>query len=289
MWITFSFITALLETSKDVIGKKSSLKINEYVSAFALQLFAALVLLPFVIINGVPELKMSYFQGLLVVPIAIPLWSILYMKALKLSPLYICIPMLAFNPVFASLLSIFFDHRWPTSLGWSGIVLITAGLYLLRLSKVTLKKGVLYPILNIINEPGAIAMLGVTLIWSFGAHINKLLITGSSPLFFAFTVTSVGTIVLFFIAIKKVNFSFADFKYNFLSLGSLGILNGLAELTRGYSLQFGYTPYVVAITRTSILTSSLAGKLFFGDRFSKINLLGIILMFSGILLLVFFP
>lgn len=68
---------------------------------------------------------------------------------------------------------------------------------------------VLYPFLNIKNEPGAVGMLGVALIWSIGTHINKIVVDASSPLFFAFSICFVGAVILFIIARIKIKLSFA--------------------------------------------------------------------------------
>lgn len=286
MWILLSFLIAILESAKDLLGKSTSNKINPYVSAFCLQFFAVLTLLPIILITGIPKIQPVFWIASVFSLFSIPAWSLLYMRGVTLSPLYLSIPMMAFNPVFTTLLSIFFDHRFPDALGWMGIIFICVGLYLLRLKKEVTKKGVLYPILNIRNEPGAISMLGVALIWSLGVHVAKIQTLASSPLFFAFTVTVCGTVVLFFLAKIKAGMNFQMVKNYLLQLGLLGFLNGFAELVRGMALQIGYTPYVVAIARSNIIASSLGGKIFFKEKFSRINIAGLILMFAGIILII---
>lgn len=286
MWIVYSFLTAFIETGKDVLSKKSTKITNEYVSSFALQFFAALVLLPIVLFQGIPHIKPEYWLAMVFIAMGIPAWSLLYMKAVKISPLSVSIPMLAFNPIFTALFSIFFDKRWPSFYGWLGIILICLGLYFLRLKSETIKKGILYPILNIKNEPGALAMLGVAMIWSIGTHINKIVVDASSPLFFAFSATFVGAVILFVIAKLKGKFSVSTIRENFFQLGPIGVLNGFSELALGLALGVGYTPYVISIKRSSILWTSLAGKFLFKDTISKINFFGLALMFLGIIFII---
>lgn len=286
MWIIFSFLIAILESSKDLIGRSTSQKIDPFVSAFALQFFAVIVLLPIILITGIPQIKPVFWLASIFTLFSIPLWSILYMKALTLSPLYISVPMLAFNPILNAMLSVFFDHRFPNTAGWMGIIFITIGLYLIRLKKETIQKGLLYPIINIKNEPGAIAMLGVAFIWSVGTHVAKIITNASSPLMFAFSVTLLGSISLFIIGKIKVGLSFKMVKDNIFKLGPLGLLNGAAEFTRGLALQIGYTPYVVAIARSNIVSSSLMGSILYKDKLSKINILGLLLVFLGIVLII---
>lgn len=286
MWILYSFVIAALESSKDLIGRSTADKVNPYVSAFTLQLFAVFILLPVVLYTGIPVIKPAFWWASIFTLFSIPAWSILYMKALTLSPLYISVPMLAFNPILNALMSIFFDKTYPSLNGWLGIILICSGLYLIRLKRETLSKGVFYPILRIKDEPGAIAMLGVAFIWSIGTHVAKIITLASSPLFFALSVTILGSVSLFIIARIKAGLNFNMVKENLIKLCSLGFLNGAAELFRGMALQTGYTPYVVAIARSNILSSSLIGNFIYKDKLSLINITGLILVFVGIILVI---
>ncbi len=172
MWPLFAFTTAFLETAKDVVGKQGAQKTNEYMTAFAMQFFEAILLSGVLLFVGIPIIQPMFWVVLLGFCITIPSASILYMRAIKLSPLSISIPMLAFNPIITAFLAVFFDHRFPSPLGWAGIGLVCIGLYCLRLTKDVIKKGLWYPLLRILDEPGAVAMLGVSLIWAVGAHLS---------------------------------------------------------------------------------------------------------------------
>lgn len=287
MWIILSFLSAFSSTAKFIIGKVSTNNSNDLVAAFSMQFFAAIVLLPFVISAGIPKLTSSYWLSLLGLIVTIPAWSLLYIKALKLSPLSVSVPMLAFNPVFTAFLAIFFDKRLPDFFGWLGIIFIGLGLYLSRVDERFFKEGPLYPFKKIGKEKGALAMLGVGFIWSIGAYFSKINSLGSSPLFFAFSSTLIGSIILFIFSRKKNVLHFNDLKNNFSNLALLGVANGAGELSFGAALSYGFTPYVVSIVRTSILWSSLAGWLFFKEKFTRVKAIGLILMFLGVLLIIF--
>ena len=96
MWAIYAVLSALSSSAKFVIGKMSATKTDEYVSAFALQFFASLVLLPFVIAAGIPRIAYLFWPSLLGLVVTTTSWSILYQRALKLSPLSVSVPMLAF-------------------------------------------------------------------------------------------------------------------------------------------------------------------------------------------------
>ncbi len=282
MWYIYAFITALLETSKDVVSRKSAQRTNEYISAFGLQFFACLTLLPFVVFTGIPKLSIGYWYGVGFAAISLPAWSILYMRALKLSPLSVTVPMLAFNPVFTALLAIFFEHRWPSVVGWLGIIIVAFGMYLMRLKRSELSKGIFHPIISIASEPGAIAMLGVAFIWSIGTYVNKIIIAGSSPLFFAFSITAVGSVVLYIVAKRMHGVTVRELSLHVRSMGPGGILNGLSEFAFGAALSLGFAPYVVSIKRMNVMLSAVVGHLAYKERISAVQLLGIMCMFGGL-------
>ncbi|MBT4358892.1 MAG: EamA family transporter, partial [Candidatus Pacebacteria bacterium] len=51
-------------------------------------------------------------------------------------------------------------------------------------------------------------------------------------------------------------------------------------------LSQGFTPYVISIKRVNIVFSSIAGKIFFKEKLSKNKILGIVLMFVGLVLII---
>lgn len=288
MWYFYSILTALFETGKDVVSKKSSKDADTYISAFVFQMFASLSLLPFVLFSGVPALGIGYYWGLVAVAVILPSWSLLYMYAIRHSPLSVTVPMLAFNPVLTAVLSIWFDHRFPSAIGWMGISIICFGLYLLRLEKATLHKGLLYPITRLKDEKGALAMLGVAILWSIGSHFNKIIVNNSSPIFTAFTITGVGSIILFCIALFKTRVTRSLVLDHAKRFWTVGIFHGLSELSLMQGLMLGYTPYVISVKRLSMLFSTIMGKVLFHESISKSKALAIGLMFIGVLLLINF-
>ncbi len=290
MWIFFSFLAAALETVRDVLGKKSSQKTDEYITAFGIQFFGMLLLIPIILIVGIPEVKPLFWRALVGAAITIPLGNILYMRAVKLSPISSVVPMLAFNPFFTAILAFFFEGRLPGLLGWIGLVVVGVGLYSLRLSQDVLQQGWLAPFSKIKDEPGMMAMLGVALVWSVGANIGKILVSNSSPLFSTFVGLAVGSITLFVILALKVKFKLKPtiglVKDNLLDLGVLGVGASLSNLAMNMALSQGFTPYVIAIKRTNMVFSSIASKIFFKEKLTKNKILGILLMFSGLVLII---
>jgi len=285
MWVIYAFISAFSETGKDVLGKSSATKTNVLVTAFSVQFFGLLFLMPLLILTGIPLIKPNFWIGLLLAIFTIPTSQILYFRAVKLSPLSISVPVLSINPIFTALLSWFFDKRLPDGLGWLGIIIICIGLYLSRLEKDVLRQGIWSPLRSIFQDPGSLSMLGVAFIWSLGAHISKMTVVASSPIFAAVSFFILGSILLTLIGVFTRQFSLQLIQSQIGKLSLLGFFSGVSELAMNCAMAIGFTPYVISIKRSNIVWSSLLGKLLYQEKLSFIKLIGIMLMFSGIVLL----
>jgi|SRR3989344_8123916 len=286
MWVVFALLTSLSESVKDVLGKSSTTKTNVIITAFSVQFFGLLLLIPLVLLTGIPELKPSYWVAVLVGVFFIPAANILYMRAIKLAPLSVSVPMLSFNPIFTAFFSLIFDKRLPEAFGWLGIVCVCTGLYLSRLESNTTGRGLLYPILSVIHEPGPLSMLGVAFIWSIGAHVSKMVTTGSSPVFGAMSYGIVGSGTLAILGIASGKFDVKMIRTHIKQLSILGLFNGVSEIAMNSALAIGFTPYVISIKRTNILWSSLLGRFLYKDRFNSYKLFGLLLMFLGVVLII---
>lgn len=285
MWPLFALFSSLCETTKDVIGKRGSERTNEYVTAFSTQFFGSILLLFIVLVVGIPTIRPTFWWALFGFCFTYPSATILYMRAIKLSPLSVSVPMLAFSPIITALLAIIFDRRFPTPTGWIGVVLVCVGLYCARLDRTVLQKGILSPLLRLRQEPGTLAMLGVTIIWSFGVHISALGVRSSSPIFSAWAGGVVGSAILFVIAKWKGKMTTSMVRSHAKYLVSLGVLEGISNVAMNTALTTGLTSYVISIKRSNILWSSLMGKLIYGEAVGKIKIVGLITMLAGIVLI----
>lgn len=285
MWAIYAFISAFSETGKDVLGKSSATKTNVLLTAFSVQFFGLLLLVPLLILTGIPHIKPNFWLGLFLAAFTIPSSQILYFQAIKLSPLSISVPILAFNPIFTALLSWFFDKRLPDTLGWLGIIFICSGLYLSRLDKEALRKEIWSPLRSIFQDPGSLSMLGVAFIWSLGAHVSKMTVVASSPVMAAVSFGTLGSILLFIIGKTSGRFNIKLIFSRLKQFTLLGILNGLSDFAMNSAMAVGFTPYVISIKRSNIIWSSIFGKILYQEPLPKIKITGIVLMFLGIIFL----
>lgn len=111
----------------------------------------------------------------------------LYLRAVKLSPLSLTAPFLAFTPFFMVLTGLVILGEHISLWGGFGMALIVAGSYLLNFSHPS--HGLLHPWRALAREQGSRLMLLVALLFAFASVIGKKAILLSSPLFFGYAFT----------------------------------------------------------------------------------------------------
>jgi drug/metabolite transporter (DMT)-like permease len=186
LWFTLSIFTALSIAVRDVsiktYGQLSPLEIA------AIELFWSLPLLLLGCLwVPVPALDQTFWWAfLLSIPINI-LAYIIYLYSIKISPLSLTVPFLAFTPAFMILTGFFVLNEKINIWGGLGIGFIVLGSYILNFNKI--QYGLLKPLAALLHEKGSWMMLIVALIFSFAAVIGKKAMLHSSPLFFSYYCT----------------------------------------------------------------------------------------------------
>jgi uncharacterized membrane protein len=282
-WIIYSFLTAIFESLKDVLGKKSLEKCNEYIVAYALRLFALPFLLPLLFFTKEIVLGSGFWIALLTGGTLNLITTVLYMKAIKASDLSVTVPMVTFTPLFLLLTSPIIVGEFPPLKGILGILLIVFGSYLLHLKEKP--KGILAPFKAIITGKGPRLMLVVAFIWSVTSNIDKVGIRNSSVVMWAVAIH-------IFIIITMVPLVWLTSRYSIHQLVKqrnmlipLGFIDALKYFFQLAALQFTLVAYVISIKRTSAILCVIFGALIFKEKGIKERLTGSVIMVAGVLLI----
>ncbi len=280
LWITLSILTALSIAARDVSIK--TYKQLPPLEIAAIELFWSLPLL----VLGcfwvpMPALdEIFWWAFLLSIPINIVAY-ILYLYAIKLSPISLTVPFLAFTPVFMILTGFLVLNEKINIWGGLGVGFIVLGSYILNFKEI--RYGLLKPFTALLHEKGSWMMLIVALVFSFAAVIGKKAMLHSSPLYFSyyfFLVFNITILAALFItrksSLKKV--------LQHPRKGSwLGALLMIHISFHGLAIAISTAVYMVAIKRSSILFSVLMSWLILQEKDLRYRGLGTILMFAGML------
>jgi drug/metabolite transporter (DMT)-like permease len=207
-----------------------------------------------------------------------------YMKAIRTSPLSLCIPLLAFTPVFLVGTGWVLLGEVPRPGGLLGILLVVAGSYVLSFSET--RRGLLGPFRAIWAEPGPRRMLGVSALYAVTAPLGKLAVLHSHPLYFAcFYFTVLPAAMLLLLPFQGRNRP----KGRLLARPGAGLPVGLAMAVMVVSHMAAIVripaAYMITLKRTSLLFSVLYGAIWFREERIRERLAGALVMVAGVALI----
>lgn len=278
-WFTFAFLTALSVATHDAWMKKwfshlSLWEMTVYPLAYSLPM-----ILGSLFFIAVPALDRTFYVSFAVcLPLnALPLF--LYMKAIRISPLSLTVPYLAFTPVFIVGTGWLFLNETPDGWGIAGIAAVCVGSYVLNMDPA--HASVFAPLRAVFRETGSWLMLIVAFIYSLTSVLGKLAILHSSPLFFQMSFFSVLNIliILFFLLFQKIRPA-TIFRYPVKGMVA-GLLFFFHIFFHGFAIAMAKAAYMISVKRLSIVLGVIFGGLVFHEPNFRVRLLGAALMFSG--------
>lgn len=283
-WLPFALITALALSIADVLSKKALAGSDDAVIAWVREGYA----LPFLAIGfifiPVPSLDWVFWKTLaILVPLEI-IGLILYVKAIRLSPLSLSVPFMALSPVFIIFFAFIFLGEWPSRPGLGGIILIVVGAYLLNAS--ASRRGLFAPVRAAFKEPGSLLMMVVAVIYSITSTLGKVAVQHSSPIFFGFFYPFILTLVLTVFLVWRNKFSLVFSRP--AAFIPIGLCTAVMVSTHFIALNLTQVAYMISIKRTSLLWSVLFGRLVFKEVNIKERLVGSLVMLAGVVLIIIF-
>jgi drug/metabolite transporter (DMT)-like permease len=285
LWLILSLLSGLAVSSQDACNKKyfshlSPYQMSAYPLSYSLPLFAiAILFVP------VPQLDATFFWCFAV---SIPINAVaylLYMKALKISPLSLTVPYLAFTPAFMTVTGYLFLDEMPDSWGISGILIVCTGGYILNIDPE--KRSFAGPLKAVFKETGSWIMLSVAFIFSFCAVIGKKAILHSSPLFFSLSFFLIFNtlMLLFLMGIRKIDLT--SVRKSPLQGIAVGTLLFTEAILHGWAISLIQAAYMISVKRLSVVFGVIYGRLIFKEKNIAFRFSGALLMVIGTILIAF--
>ena len=285
IWFFLSLAAAISIAARDI-----SIKIYEDLQPSEIAILELSWALPAlfigcIIVETPPLDQIFWWTFLLSIPINIMAY-ILYLHAIKLSPLSLSVPFLAFTPVFMILTGFFVLGETINLWGGIGIGLIILGSYVLHFNKKQLNFS--DPFSAFIHEKGSWLMLIVAILFAFAAVIGKKAMLHSSPLFFSYSFFLVfNLLILSGLFVRRKN-NWQKILRNSSKGIWLGSLLMIHISYHGLAISISTALYMVAVKRSSILFTVLLSWYILKEVDIQYRGLGSMLMFVGMLLIIFF-
>ena len=288
-WVFFSIATAFFWATADLISKIAMNRrgYSEYLTLYARFVHSLPVLLLFLLATWPHRVDpLFWLMCLLVIPGDI-VASTFYIKALKISPISVVIPLMSFAPVFMLVTSTLMLKEPPSPTGLMGVILVTIGAYLLHLDKAA--SGPLEPLKALVKERGPRMVLAAAFIFSIDTALGKRATQLSTPIFFSFAYClfmAIGYIPFVKAQLNSregvIRFSKDPFYW------CIGLCFAGGVICFLYAIKLSNIAYVSALGKVSMIIAVIYGKLFFHEEKLRQKLVGVLFMLVGIFLLTLF-
>lgn len=288
-WIPLTLLCAFSLATSDALAKRALARHDEYLFLWLRLLLASPFLLATLFFVPIPAPAPGFYRAMFMALPLEALASVLYIRALKLSPLSLTLPLLALTPAFLLAVPFLLLGERISVAGTGGVILIATGTYLLNLG--TAKKGLLEPLRAIMREKGARCMLGVALLYSITSTLGKQAIAASSPLFFAAIYIPLLALLLTPLALRHMQGGIREI----FSSGAMreallpALFYALMVLTHMSAIALTRVAYMISVKRLSLLMGVIYGHVLFKEEGVRGRVAATILMLCGMALITLYP
>lgn len=297
-WFLLALLGAISQAIYSLSIKVLLRKIPPFFLAGYSYLAASMIFFPLILVVGIPPLRPGLFPALAVTVTINTVATILLYRALSTTDLSLCVPILAFTPVFLILTSFIILGEIPSLAGAAGIFLVAAGAFLLTFqSSHGQSASRRTPFLNFLYNPGVRSMLIVAFLYSLSVNYDKEVVINSSPLFGSAIIVFLLAIVFLLIALlTKTKRTFAaidpigldpfradpQFTHSpFFMYGAVGVMLAVGGISINIAYTMAIVPYVISIKRLSLFFSVLFGAFLLHEQQIRGRMFGALIMIIG--------
>ena len=286
-WYHYAFLTALTLGAADTLVKKAAEKEDEYTLTLVRLAYALPFIIPTLFFIKIPPLDTTFFAA---TAIAIPIdiiALILYQRAIKMSPLSVTLPFLAFTPVFVVVTSFVLLKEIPDINSLIGIVLVFLGVYLLNVHDIS--KGLLEPLKSLKREKGSRIMLMVAFLFSININFGKIMAIHSSPPFLTtFYMTTLTISYVIYLMVTGKTYAIKNLKNSPFLFLMIGLFVLIHSFTHFIAVTMTNVASMVSVKRTSILFSIAFAAVFLKEFHFTERFIGAAVMIAGVWFIIAF-
>lgn len=272
-WFLLALAGALAQAAYSAGAKALLARFHPARLAGGTFLAAALALAAISLARGVPPVAPSFPAAVLATVAINTAATVLFYRALSISDLSLCLPMLSFTPVFLVFSAFAILGETPSTAGTAGICLVVAGSYLLGVrGNGGTGRTWTAPFRMLSSDRGVRYMLLVAFLFSISVNYDRLVVAYSDPVFGSAVVY--GSLACAFLSWDVARVITARgtrraARRGVQECGSL-LLLGLILVVEAVAVNTAYTlslvPYVIAVKRLSALFGVLAGGFLLGEE-----------------------
>ena len=250
----------------DVLRKVLGSRLSTIDIVIGINLGSAAVFSVVLLFYGLGRWDVTFIVLAAVESVTFTIASLLYVRAVTLSPLSLTIPYLGFTPVVSTLVALLVLRESPGLPGLLGIGLVVVGAVALHMGE---GNGLRALLTAPFREPGSWMMLIVATIWGTTTSIDKIAIRHGSEALLAFSLTAGSAAILVGTRMFRNRSpdsipSWRDRRTVFL-LALAALIAGAAVLCQFFAYRELFVAYVETIKRAGGLFSVLIGVFAFRE------------------------
>lgn len=276
LWLGLALLSALSWATADFLTKRWFSGLSAWEMAVLRLLWSLPFLWPLVAFAPPSPIKEGFWEAILgLLPVEVAA-TLLYMEAIRSSPLSLTLPFLSFTPLFLVLTGFLILGELPTLWGAGGIILVVMGGYVLNAGG-----GLLRPVRAVASERGSWMMLVAALLYAWTSAMGKLAIGRSDPFLFApLYVTLLALALGLPLLMRGGGRRLLERPLKGLCVGAT-----LAAMFASHyvAITMAEAAYVISVKRTSPLFGVLYGGLLLGEGHLGKRLGGTALMVAGVM------
>lgn len=231
---------------------------------------------------GIPHLDAAFFALTATAALLTAAANLLFVEAVRRSPLSLTVPYLSFAPVLTLVAGFVLLGQVPGPWGVAGVLAVGGGAVLLN-PPIPAVQSAERGWRRWIREPGSRLMLAVASLFAVSTAIDRLAILRANEPVYAMVLTS--SIALVLVALPSVRREVLESRRILFWLVLAGVAGAVALLLQFWSYRFLLVGYVDAVKRGGgNVFAVLAGALFFAEENTRRRLLAATLMGVGVAL-----
>ena len=280
-WLPLALLSAFAIATADALTKRYFSNEDPWDAASARFVWSGVLLLPWAWTNGLPPLEPRFWAWVVTLAPLDLLAVWIYVRAITSAPLSHTLPYLSFSPVFSLGVAFVLLGEQVTSLGAAGVVLITAGAYLLN--GATLSRGSWWsPFRAMISERGPRLMLLVALIFSVTGVLGKgALQYMPGAAFGAFYGVLLGLCTAG-VMLARGRSPWTIARRRPVAVAAVAAAMAVMVASHFLAIEQVAAAYMIAVKRTSMLAGLLYGAWWFRELELGRNLMAAALMLGGV-------
>lgn len=208
--------------------------------------------------------------------------NLLFMEAVRISPLSLTVPFLALTPVFTALLGIPLLGEVPGTVELIGVVVVVAGAFQLNAGSAGIRLRT--PLAALLGEPGSRLMVLVALCWSLAMPFDKLALAHADVSVHGFVLSAgVALGALALLLLRWSSFSLHVHSRDWQVLGVSVVISvfGLALLLM--SLAYLWVAVAETVRRAfGSVAALIVGRWVFQEPITTAKVVGVALMSAGV-------